>query len=244
MIFPSMILRTYVQINVTNVSLGLVSSSDFPRQRDRAVTNHPILASRIVCMFTFSHGNHNDFQRTHKMPTAFQLFQATVDDLGVVSRLESSSFPADEAASPETIRVRHNVAEKYFCVIKKADVIDCIGFINATCIVGETVKEESMTDHAPEGKSLVIHSVTVSPEYRRGGVGSAMLKSYVNRIATDCPEIERLLLLSKAYLLGYYVSCGFQLIGLSSVKHGEVNETQFWSVTVITKKSPSNTVAI
>ena len=161
------------------------------------------------------------------MSADYCLLPATVEDLGVVSILESCSFPADEAASAETISDRYKGAGKFFWVIKKIGVSDCIGFINATCTMGETVNEESMRDHLPEGKSLVIHSVTISQEYRRCGVGSAMLKNYINRIAADRPEITRLLLLSKAHLLGFYLSCGFQLVGLSSVNHGEVNDASF-----------------
>ena len=158
------------------------------------------------------------------MQIDFELFEAKAKDLDVVSLLEWTSFPPDEAASDETIKVRQAVAGKYFIVIKEddADATDCFGFINGTCIIGDTVTEESMTEHVPEGKTLVLHSVTVSPNNRRGGVGSSMLKRYVTRIAEECPEITRLLLLSKAYLLRYYASCGFSLVGLSPVEHGEV----------------------
>ena len=156
------------------------------------------------------------------MPISFELFEATAKDLDAVSTLESSSFPPDEAASDATIRVRQAVAGKYFVVIKENSARDCFGFINGTCITGDTVTEESMTEHVDEGKTLVIHSVTVSPECRRDGVGSSMLRRYVAQIAANCPEIARILLLSKAYLLGYYLSCGFQLVGLSPVEHGEV----------------------
>ena len=163
------------------------------------------------------------FKSIEQMLADFKLLPAAAADLDVASILESCSFPADEAASAETIIDRYKGAGKFFFVIKKIGVSDCIGFINATCTIGLTVNEESMRDHVPEGKSLVIHSVTISHEYRRCGVGSAMLRSYIDRIAVGCPEITRLLLLSKAHLLGFYISCGFQLVGLSSVNHGEVN---------------------
>jgi N-acetylglutamate synthase-like GNAT family acetyltransferase len=80
-----------------------------------------------------------------------------------------------------------------------------------------------MTEHVPEGTTLVIHSVTISPSNRRNGLGTIMLKKYVRYIAEECLEIDKILLLSKAYLLGFYVSCGFLLVSLSPVEHGKVN---------------------
>jgi ribosomal protein S18 acetylase RimI-like enzyme len=159
----------------------------------------------------------------------YQIRNVAQDDVSRVAELEANSFPYDEAASEETIRKRQSTAGKYFFVIKAKDSDKCLGFINATCIVGETITHESMTEHVAEGKTLVIHSVTISLECRRKGVGSFMLKDYVNRIARDCREISKILLLSKAYLLRYYVSCGFSLVGLSPVEHGKVRKLIYFT---------------
>lgn len=148
---------------------------------------------------------------------------ATVGDLCEVSALESSSFPSDEAASDETIRIRQQNAGKYFIVIKCQDSPEVIGFVNGTCIEGETITHESMTEHFPAGQTLVIHSVTVSLNHRRKGCGTTLLKNYVKYVTEFCPEIHSILLLSKAYLLRFYVSCGFQLVSLSPVHHGNVS---------------------
>jgi N-acetylglutamate synthase-like GNAT family acetyltransferase len=147
---------------------------------------------------------------------------ASILDIDKVSQLELSSFPADESASPETVRDRQQNAGKYFIVAKDEESGEITGFINGTCIEGNCITHESMLEHHPEGNSLVIHSVTVSAVSRRKGLGSTMLKWYIAFTARECPEIRKVLLLSKAYLLHFYVSCGFSLIGLSSVEHGNV----------------------
>ena len=139
-----------------------------------------------------------------------------------VSALESSSFPSDEAASDETIRDRQKVAGDFFYVIKN-EATNVVGFVNGTCIEGETITHESMTEHRPKGTTLVIHSVTISPVGRRKGLGSLMLKNYLTAIGRNSPSIRKILLLSKAYLLRFYVSCGFSLVGLSPVEHGNVS---------------------
>jgi PhzF family phenazine biosynthesis protein len=95
-----------------------------------------------------------------------------------------------------------------------------VGFVNGTCVVEPVITEESMSLHRPEGRYLVIHSVTVHSKFRRKGLGTQMLKDYIANVATY-EEIDCLFLLCKANLLSFYVQCGFSLIGLSPVVHGQ-----------------------
>lgn len=67
-------------------------------------------------------------------------------------------------------------------------------------------------------------SVTVLAEYRRRGYASAMLREYVQQVLATT-TVYRLRLLSKAYLLGFYQSCGFIFLRVSPVQHGQ--ETWF-----------------
>jgi len=97
-----------------------------------------------------------------------------------------------------------------------------IGFINGTCVNGSEILHESMFTHEVHGTTLVIHSVVVAKEYRRSGYGSHMLNLYLKYIADHCLNVKRILLLSKAELLRFYVKSGFSVIGLSSVHHGKV----------------------
>jgi ribosomal protein S18 acetylase RimI-like enzyme len=154
----------------------------------------------------------------------YQLQAPILENLIEVIKLETESYPPDEAASGETIKLRQQTASKYFTLITEIGSDILLGFINGTCIIGNKITHESMTDHVPEGTTLVIHSVTISPISRRKGLGTIMLEKYIRYIAEECPEIDRILLLSKGHLLGFYVSCGFLLVGLSPVEHGQVNK--------------------
>jgi ribosomal protein S18 acetylase RimI-like enzyme len=156
-----------------------------------------------------------------RLSEAYKSGPAETSDIEALAALEAESFPEDEAASEATIRNRQTVANRYFYTVKDAcDRI--VGFVNGTCAHGLTIHHESMSEHVPDGKTLVIHSVTVAPSHRRKGLGSSMLQAYVETMINDRPEIELILLLSKGYLLKFYASCGFSLVEMSSVQHGKV----------------------
>jgi len=76
-----------------------------------------------------------------------------------------------------------------------------------------------MGEHDPEGDSLCIHSVTVSSEWRRRGIGRWMMIKYTEEMKNR-RELNRILLLCKENLISFYQSCGFQLKGESKVVHG------------------------
>lgn len=94
-----------------------------------------------------------------------------------------------------------------------------VGFINGTCTTHNEVTEESMETHEPEGSTLIIHSVVIRPEFRRQGLASAMLAFYLERMREN-PRIQRIFLIAKGNLLGFYTSAGFKVLRLSPVVHG------------------------
>jgi len=79
-----------------------------------------------------------------------------------------------------------------------------------------------MSQHESSGRTLVIHSVTISPAERRKGLGSVMLRKYVEKMVESI-SVDKILLLSKSDMLTFYVNCGFKLIRLSDVAHGQVH---------------------
>ena len=98
-----------------------------------------------------------------------EMKQATLSNLEALASLEAKSFPPDEMAEKATIKARISNACKFFYVwTTKEDSAIC-GFVNGTCINASAITEESMTEHEPSGRSLVIHSVTVDPKHRRKG---------------------------------------------------------------------------
>jgi GNAT superfamily N-acetyltransferase len=73
-----------------------------------------------------------------------------------------------------------------------------------------------MRIHEPTGSLLAILSVTY--RYRKQGIATRMLQADVQMIATVAVEPEdhrpaaTIVLLSNAYLLAFYVKCGFQVM--------------------------------
>jgi GNAT superfamily N-acetyltransferase len=156
------------------------------------------------------------------MDVDFYLEPIQSDDIDTVYELESESYPPDEAATLEKVTYRSTQANQYFLVLKRKTDRSIVGFVNGTCVMGRTISHSSMAEHHPNGRTLVVHSVTVNAIYRRKGIATYMLRQYLRNIH-QLGTIDRVLLLSKAYLLPFYLRCGFQFIGLSPVEHGQVS---------------------
>lgn len=133
-----------------------------------------------------------------------------------IASLESSSYPADEAASAEQIGYRVTHAGDFFRTWMKGEQV--IGFVNGTATFGNTLTEESMSTHESDGTTLCIHSVCVHPEYRRQGIATRMLQAYLAQLPA---QVEIVLLMTKKTLIPFYSKCGFKLVGKSAVVHGK-----------------------
>ena len=145
--------------------------------------------------------------------------EPTREDVQECYTIEVASYPSDEAATLDRLTYRQAQAREYFqCAF--LDDSHMIGFVCSTrCTEFE---EESMSTHVPTGPLLAIHSVVVKEDYRRKGVASTMLKAYLRTVQEGNVDgsLESCVLLSKAYLLGFYVNCGFQVNRVSPIIHG------------------------
>lgn len=156
------------------------------------------------------------------MHESCSLHLAQSNDVEDITDLETASFPADEAASRETIEYRLASAGKYFYSYRNLALNnELVGFVNGTCIADDCICHESMTNHDKSGRCLVVHSVTIKSTYRRHGLGTTMLKAYVQKMIGEA-SIDCILLLSKANMVPFYLACGFQVVRLSGVEHGQV----------------------
>ncbi len=98
---------------------------------------------------------------------------------------------------------------------------ELLGFVCGTLSREGVLSEASMGEHTPEGLSLCIHSVVIDRARRRGGLGRAMLRAYLEQVAAAEPQLARALLICKEHLLGFYGLNGFELVGPSRVVHGQ-----------------------
>ena len=146
----------------------------------------------------------------------------TEKDCEAVNLIEMEAFPADEAADLESIKFRQRVAPEFF--MKWVDDDNTIiGYVNATKCLGTEITHESMSEHKPEGKTLILHSVTVSSPYRKQGHATNMLRTYMDIMFEKQAElgITKTLLLCKKNLRHFYEDkVGFEMIRVSPVVHG------------------------
>jgi len=139
-------------------------------------------------------------------------------DIPACAAIEAASYPASEAASKSSLQYRQHHCSSYFrcAVIKNKDHADdddhatVIGFVCSTKCHAFT--HESMSAHDASGKLLAIHSVVVADEYRRQGIATRMLQDYIQSVLQEESPPEKIVLLSKAHLLAFYVRCGFQVM--------------------------------
>lgn len=146
-------------------------------------------------------------------------------DVPRAAELEAAGYPPDEAASAEQLAYRAARAPDYFYGLYDGDAL--VGFVVGTCYVGTdgALDESTMSSHDESGDgplTLCVHSVVVEAARRRAGLGRAMVCEYVERIARGAStrRVARILLITKPANLGLYASCGFSLVGRSSVVHG------------------------
>jgi GNAT superfamily N-acetyltransferase len=152
-----------------------------------------------------------------KKNTSMQVILAEERHLPTIVALELSSYPEDEAATPEKIEFRLKNANPYFMVCEEEGAV--VGFVNGTLTKDSTLTHHSMSHHDPDGSLLCIHSVVVDQSHRRKGVGSFILEAYVRHIK-GLPNVQAIELLCKEDLRGFYEKGGFSFLGPSSVQHG------------------------
>jgi len=138
--------------------------------------------------------------------------------LASATELELTSYPADEAATPEKLAQRAEHAGEYFLGLFGPKE-ELVGFVCGTTTAGDSLTEETMSTHDAAGTLLCIHSVVVAERYRRCGVAVAMLKTYMTAVA-QTGTARAAALIAKKHLVPLYEKSGFDLVGPSEVVHG------------------------
>ena len=70
--------------------------------------------------------------------------------------------------------------------------------------------------HQDMGDTICIHSLAVAPEFQKMGLGSILMKSYIQRMK-DSKCAKRLALLAHDHLVPFYTGLGFENMGPSLV---------------------------
>ncbi|KAL4063677.1 acyl-CoA N-acyltransferase [Scleroderma citrinum] len=144
------------------------------------------------------------------------------DELGRAVEIECECFPPDEAASLDSFRYRQAQAPDLFLgayLANASENHELIGYVCSTLSPSQSLSHDSMSNHVSGSSSVCLHSVTTTIAHRRKGIASALLREYISRLST-AGAYERILLITHEELQPLYKGVGFELVGLSSVKHG------------------------
>ncbi|KAG2237009.1 acyl-CoA N-acyltransferase [Thamnidium elegans] len=154
---------------------------------------------------------------------------ATLADLDIVNQYEQVSYHPDEAASREQLERRIGYASEsgpeLFLVARDIETDQVVGFLCSTLTTGDLVTDESMSVHERNGRTICLHSVCVSPDYRKQGIATKLMTKWIEQLKQvntkeEEKKYNRIALLSRPNLIGLYESVGFKNIGVSKVVHG------------------------
>ncbi|KAL9645272.1 hypothetical protein ABK040_002472 [Willaertia magna] len=153
---------------------------------------------------------------------SFELQSVSLNLLDDIYQLEKESYPEDEAATFDKLKFRIENANDLFKIYVNPTTTnnELIGFVCSTRTNQSILTHDTMSTHQPNGKTICIHSVVIKDKYRRNGIGSEMLKKYLNYLSENFKG-QYCVLLSKEYLIKFYENVGFKTKGLSSVSHGK-----------------------
>lgn len=75
--------------------------------------------------------------------------------------------------------------------------------------------------HQPNGKTIALHSLAVSPTVQRSGLGKALMNVYIDQFKKN-GGVERISILTYDRLLPYYQKLGFTHYGKSASEYAGV----------------------
>lgn len=103
-----------------------------------------------------------------------------------------------------------------------------LGHIVATKTTGLTVSDSDMglpSDSDPslgnkqEGRTVAIHSLAVLPSFQRKGLGTTLMKAYLDRLAKQ-DVADKAALIAHEDMIPYYEKFGFKNRGKSAAQFG------------------------
>lgn len=83
----------------------------------------------------------------------------------------------------------------------------------------ESSSKASSVGHNDAGRTVCIHSLAVLPAYQGKGLGSTLMKAFIQRIE-HAQAADRIALLAHGQLTGFYQSLGFVDKGPSKAQFG------------------------
>ena len=106
------------------------------------------------------------------------------DEANQAVLIEQICFPPNEACSERNMKERIAKAPELFLVAVDRETGLVAGFLNGLSTDEEIFRDEFFTDaelYSPTGKNVMLLGLDVLPQYRRQGLGTALVEEYVRR---------------------------------------------------------------
>ena len=151
----------------------------------------------------------------------FELRNIRLNETDQAIEIETICFPPNEACSPENMKDRIAVASDYFLVAVDKSTGKIAGFLNGVCSDDEKFKDDFFTkadEHDPSGKNVMLTGLDVLPEYRKKGLASYIMKTYVENQKDNGKEALYLTCLEEKVEM--YKKMGFTSNGMADSSWG------------------------
>jgi len=106
------------------------------------------------------------------------------DEADQAVEIEQICFPPHEACSEQHMKERIEKAPELFLVAVDRETGLVAGVLNGLSTDEESFRDEFFTDaelYDPKGKNVMLLGLDVLPQYRRQGLGTALVEEYVRR---------------------------------------------------------------
>ena len=143
----------------------------------------------------------------------------TMDDLTACHTIEANCFPAPEAAWTTSLRTRIEEYPEGFLVAELNGRV--VGQVNSGSTHKDDISDEEfkqLIGHDPDGRHIVIFSLSVHPQYQRRGIADRLMSEFISQAREMGKDSVKLL--CKDTLIPYYARLGFLDDGLSASTHG------------------------
>ena len=147
--------------------------------------------------------------------------KGTIEDAEILSKVEATCFPSNEAATSKEIQERLNVYANHFLLLFEEDQL--ISFIDGFCTNHRGLTDEMYSDasmHDENGDWQMIFGLNTLPDYQRKGYAAKIMNAMIHMARQE--NRKGLVLTCKDRLVSYYSKFGFKNEGVSSSVHGGV----------------------
>lgn len=147
--------------------------------------------------------------------------KGTIEDAEILSKVEATCFPPNEAATSKEIQERLDVYANHFLLLFEEDRL--ISFIDGFCTNQRDLTDEMYSDasmHDEDGDWQMIFGLNTLPDYQRKGNAAKIMNAMIDLARQE--KRKGLVLTCKDRLVPYYSQFGFRNEGVSSSIHGGV----------------------